>query len=443
MKGSILLLCIPVCMLLILMPVADAAAACNRTVPPGAIVTVNYPPGPYGTIYVESSPPGAVVFLNGENKGHAPVTVTGLWPGSYTISAELAGYQEFTSSTTISGPTRSSVYCPLVPDNTGNGLYIISSPANANVYIDGVLKGKTPFMLRDTSTGPHVIQLRLSGYADWKSTVEAPSGGTKTISAILSQTDTDVYQGLNVSSNPKGARVMLDGLEKGITPVTLNSIAAGIHILEIEYPGYNPWKSIVDVPETQIQEISINLTPKPGCSPGWITVSSSPGNATVTLDGNYVGLTPTNRSLNLDTIAPGEHTIVLALPGYKPYPATVTVSTNQSSTVHAALIPVLGPYAKGTLSVSSDPPGATIFVDNSSIGISPLTAIDIAAGNHVVNLQMDGYQDYSASILVTAGTTRTVSATLLPVTPLKKTPLFPLTALWALGIIGFFVLRKP
>jgi hypothetical protein len=55
---------------------------------------------------------------------------------------------------------------------------------------------------------------------------------------------------------------------------------------------------------------------------------------------------------------------------------------------------------------------------------------------------MDGYQDYSTSFLVSAGATRTVSATLLPVSTSLHSPVFPLTAFAALGIMGFFILRK-
>jgi hypothetical protein len=412
------------------------------TIVPTIVTTTYWPPGPYGTIYVESSPPGAVVYLNDENRGHAPVTITDLWPGSYTISAELAGYQKYTSETTISGPTRSSVYCQLVPDNSGNGLYVVSTPAQAKVYLDGILKGETPIMLSDSASGSHTLLVKRSGYDEWRSTVVVPEAGTKTISAILRQNDVDLSRGISVFSTPSGADVFLDGLKKGVTPVTLNNIVAGIHVLEIGYPGYTSWKSTVDVPETEIKEISINLTPKPGSSPGWITVSSNPCNALVTLDGMYVGQTPANSSLNLDTITPGEHAIGLALSGYKPYSTNTTVSPNLISAVNVTLIPVSGPLAKGALSVTSDPAGATISVDNTSLGISPLTANDIALGNHLVTITMEGYQDYSTSILVSAGTTSNVSATLLPVPPTLHSPVFSLTPLGALGIIGLLSLRK-
>ena len=415
----------------------------TRFTPVPRTVTTTYgPAGPYGTIYVESSPDGAVISLDGDYKGHAPVTITGLWPGSYNISAELAGFQEYTSIATISGPTLSVVYCPLVPDTSGNGLYILSTPAHADVYLDGVLEGATPLMQSDLANGTHIIQVRLSGYDDWKSTVEIPRNGTKTISAILIQNDTVLTQGINVSSNPDGANVLLDGLAKGLTPKTVNNIAAGIHVLEIDYPGYTSWKSAIDVPDTGIKDISVNLTPKTS-SPGWITVFSSPGNTSVTLDGSYVGRTPVNGSLNLDTILPGEHIIALDLPGYQLYSTRTNVSSRLVSSVNAVLIPVSGAFTNGSLSVTSDPAGATISVDNGSVGISPLTANGIAAGSHQVTFKMDGYQDYSTNALVNTGATSTVSAVLLPVTPSPKSASSPLSVLAVLGVIGFFVLRKP
>jgi hypothetical protein len=305
-----------------------------------------------------------------------------------------------------------------------------------------VVKGKTPLMLRGTANGSHSIKMELSGYADWESSVEASPGGTRTVSAILKETGTDLNQGLSISSNPGGAKIILDGLEKGVTPKILNTIAPGIHILEIEYAGYNSWKSTIDVPETNIKAISINLTPNPARAPGWISVFSNPANASITLDGNYVGRTSAGSSLNLDTRPPGDYSLVLALPGYKLYSTRVTVSPNNVTTVNATLVPVSGPFAKGALSVTTDPAGATIFVDNESVGVSPFAADDITAGNHQITIRMKGYQDYSTSILVTAGATRTVSATLLRGNSSLHSPVFPLTALAALGIVGFFTLRK-
>jgi hypothetical protein len=446
MKRPIVLLCIAVCLLLVTLPVASAKVTPTMTCPgkvvPGIVTTVTEVPGPYGTIYVESSPPGAVVSVNGENYGRSPATITDLWPGSYTVTAEMAGYQKYTTVTTISGRTRTAVYCTLIPETSGTGLYIISTPAGANVNIDGVSKGITPVLLRDIVAGNHTLQITLSGYPEWKSTVEAPTGGIRTVTAILKETGTDLNPGLNISSNPQGATIKLDSLEKGVTPKILNNIAPGIHILEMAYTGYTPWKSTIDVPETGIREITINLTPNPANAPGWITVVSDPDNASVTLDGNYVGRTSAGSCLNLDARPPGEYALVLSLPGYTSYSTRVTVMPNNVSAVNVTLVPVSGSSAKGALSVTSQPDGATVLLDNESIGTTPFSSDDIPAGNHRVTVRLNGYQDYSSGILVTPGTPRNVSAALQRSNSSLYAPLFPLTTLAGLGIAGLFALRK-
>lgn len=415
----------------------------SQTVNPRTITTTHGPSGPYGTIYIESSPSGAVISLNDENRGHAPVTITGLWPGSYTITAELAGYQKYTTATTISGSTRSSVFCQMVPDKSGKGLYIVSDPDRAKVYLDGILKGETPLLLSDIASGSHTLQVRRAEYDEWTTSVWVPDSGIKTISAVLTKNNTDLPQGISVSSVPSGADVLLDGLKKGVTPIILKNLAAGIHVVEIAYPGYISWKSTVDVPETEIKNLAINLSPKAGKSPGSIMVTSDPFNALVTLDGTYVGETPANSSLNLQTVTPGEHTLGLALSGYKPYSTKITVSQNQVSMVNITLIPVLDPLAKGTLFVTSDPAGALVTIDNAVLGNSPLTLNDIAVGNHLITITMEGYEDYSTSILITRGTTSNLSAPLLRLPATLHSPAAPLTALGALGILGFLAGRKP
>src|SRR5512137_232686 len=43
------------------------------------------PPVRYGSISVESSPNGADIYFDGNYRGHAPLTISDVWPGTYTI----------------------------------------------------------------------------------------------------------------------------------------------------------------------------------------------------------------------------------------------------------------------------------------------------------------------------------------------------------------------
>jgi hypothetical protein len=431
MKKTFLLLCLSVCLFAFLQPVADAACSGGTTI---FVTQTAGPPGPYGTISVESSPPGAHIYLNGQTQGLSPVTISSLWPGNYEITAKMSGYQTFTTITTISGATRSSIFCRLVPDTPGGGgLVITSSPEKATVFLDGMEKGVTPLSLNNPEAGSHSIRLRLSGYEIWETTVNTREGVPTIVTATLNEKEINTDQGITITSVPSGATVTLDGLAKGFTPVSLHALAPGIHVIQLDRTGYRTWKSAVDVPETGVREIPVTLVPDSG-SPGWISVASTPGNATITLDGNYAGTTPAGGPVILAGIPAGEHRILLELAGYLPYTATAQVEPNQSSPVAAVLVSS-GP-AKGSLSVTSEPAGAEIFIDNRPVGISPYTADGLPAGNHLVVLRLAGFENYSASVPVPAGSTGTVSAGLVPASAPQQSAPLPETAVAALVIIG-------
>lgn len=328
------------------------------------------PPVNYGSIYVESSPSGASIYFNGNYRGSAPLTINEVWPGSYSIQAELNGYHTYATTTSVSSGTRSTVYCSLSPMTTYGSLYILSDPTNAKVVLDGVYRGNTPITLNNIASTTHIVELDHAGYYDWKSTVDVPAGGTKTVSGTLN-------------------------------PVPMSNV-------------------------------------------GWVYVSSSPGGASVTLDGTNYGQTPGSGSLKLNNIGIGYHTVALTLSGYTPYTTQVNVHANTVSEVSALLKPVSPKSGVGELSVSSTPSGANVFVDNNFLGITPLTLKDIPVGSHVVAIKLTGYQDYETTTTVNAGATSTVSAGLskvVPTTP-QKSGTIPVIACGALLVIALLSVKK-
>ena len=349
------------------MPIAGATKVVYATLNP---IPTPVPPVNYGSIYVESSPSGASIYFNGNYRGSAPLTINEVWPGSYSIQAELNGYHTYTTTTTVSSGTRSTVYCSLSPMATYGSLYILSDPTNAKVVLDGVYRGNTPITLNNLASTTHIVELDHAGYYDWKSTVDVPAGGTKTVSGTLN-------------------------------PVPVSNV-------------------------------------------GWVYVSSSPGGASVTLDGTNYGLTPGSGSLKLNNIGIGYHTVALTLSGYTPYTTQVNVNANTVSEVSALLKPVSPKPGVGELSISSTPAGANVFVDNNFLGITPLTLKDIPVGSHVVTIKLTGYQDYETTTTVNAGATSTVSAGLskvVPTTP-QKSGTIPVIACGALLVIALFFVKK-
>jgi hypothetical protein len=77
----------------------------------------------------------------------------------------------------------------------------------------------------------------------------------------------------------------------------------------------------------------------------------------------------------------------------------------------------------GTLSVASTPPVADVYLDNAYKGLTQVSINAIPNGNHVLLIKLDGYQDYSRTVVV-MGDTQTITAALVP----KPTPTTMATA---------------
>src|SRR6185503_18186206 len=82
-------------------------------------------------------------------------------------------------------------------------------------------------------------------------------------------------------------------------------------------------------------------------------------------------------------------------------PAATTPATTPAATPEAA--PKLG-----TLVIESDVPETSVFIDRVFLGMAPVTAKDIAPGQHRLNMSVTGYEGVSETIDVEPGT-RTIS----------------------------------
>jgi hypothetical protein len=71
-----------------------------------------------GSLYVTSVPTGADLFVDGSGRGTTPRTVSGLSPGSHTVKVSKAGYQDYTTTVTISDSVTTNLDVPLTFVNT-------------------------------------------------------------------------------------------------------------------------------------------------------------------------------------------------------------------------------------------------------------------------------------------------------------------------------------
>ena len=115
----------------------------------------------------------------------------------------------------------------------GHGFISVSSiPSGARVYIDGVYKGTTPLFI-SVEEGRHTIKLTKEYYYDVEESVFVKIGEITYVSKTLKG-----YGSIRVDSLPSGAKVYLDGVYKGKTPLFLSKVIEGSHTIKLAKSGY-------------------------------------------------------------------------------------------------------------------------------------------------------------------------------------------------------------
>jgi hypothetical protein len=150
-----------------------------------------------------------------------------------------------------------------------------------------------------------------------------------------------------------------------------------------------------------------------GGAPGKLLVRSSPAGARVTINGRVRGRTPLIlRDLPLRVL-----TVTLTQTGYRPSEQRVALSAARpTATVEAKLIAESGETGSsattGSLYVESRPSSARVFVDNRSIGSTPVSIPDLSPGYHRVRLELAGFTSWVTMAEVKVGARTRVSASL-------------------------------
>ncbi len=141
---------------------------------------------------------------------------------------------------------------------------------------------------------------------------------------------------------------------------------------------------------------------------GSISVSvlpSSLSNVSVYVDGSYKGTAP----CTVNNLKQGNHTVRVSKFGYSDDSASVYVSSGRTSYV-TLQIPVAS-IAVETLNVS----GASVYVDGSYKGTTPLTVRDLAPGTHNLKIEKTHYQTITESIYLPRDTITTVTRSMIKI----------------------------
>jgi len=300
------------------------------------------------------------------------------------------------------------------PAPTGTGYFLIESdPSGAQVIFDDRFIGVTPvtYPVVVTSNPPHTITIAASGYYPYTTRYTVNPQPGETIRAYADLEPSQLFGTLVITSVPAGALITVDGGKGQQAPWTYQDIRAGSHLVQAFLSGYEPYVTITDVPPGGTITVEAKL--KPLSDVGTMQVKSSPGGADVYVDGIYRGSTATT----VGNLAAGSHFTLLKLVGYQDWSGLVTVRPGQVTILDIPLQVQTG-MNTGFIHIESTPSGASVSVDGVYQGVTqsgnPLDLTGISPGEHVLTLRLENYQDYTTRVLVQAGKTASVRASMVP-----------------------------
>lgn len=264
-------------------------------------------------------------------------------------------------------------------------LNINSNPPGAQVLVDGQTTGVTPIMLT-LKAGNHNVELR--GAGDPRTVPVTITAGTQVSQYIELPKGVTAFGQLQVSTQPAGAQVTVDGIPRGKAPVLVESLAAGEHSVAIDPEGANVKQTVtVEAGVTAALVVPLSAAESTPAS-GWISVAA-PVELQIFENKRLIGTSQSDRLM----VTSGRHDIEMvneAL-GYRQV-RTIQVPPGR-------VTPLKVEWPKGTIAINALP-WADVWIDGERVGETPIGNLSLPIGPHEIVFRHPelGEQRYATTV---------------------------------------------
>lgn len=334
-----------------------------------------------------SQPEGASVIVDGSTRGVTPLTLFDLKSGaSHHVRFELKNHDpedQFFNLSEGAYLTQNAVLAPI------RGLVLVTTePAGCNISLDGRSLGETPRLLTKLEAGiTYRLLLQKPGFQPRTLEVK-PVGRTPLVKHEVLILDSGIVQ---ITTDPTDAEVIVNGITRGKTPLTVRDIPKGRATVTLRRPGYKDESRELSLSAGDSQNLFVKMEGIPGS----IAVSSVPEGARFYLNGEFRG----KGAMKIANLAPGTYKVRAEMDNFGTVEREVTVGFGAAVSEEFRLESTLG-----WLEVRTIPVGAVVLVDGRTCGTtksedpkakaSDVLRVDgIAEGEHTVTVRAKGYAE--------------------------------------------------
>ncbi|MEJ8566369.1 PEGA domain-containing protein [Elongatibacter sediminis] len=344
-------------------------------------------------VYIEVEPGFAKVHVSGGLRLNLADRYL-LRAGSYTLRIEAPGYRGLEQNLEV-GADQNQEFTFTLDRLPGHLRVSTGAVEGAVIELDGENRGRTPVLIRDVPAGDYPIRLVAERYLAWEGEVSVEGLDREQVLEVSLQ---PAWADLTFVSRPEDAEVLVDDEAVGRTPVTA-AVLQGVRRLRVHRPGFKPWLNEVDVDAGVPMEFAdIVLEPADAI----VHLASSPSRASVTVNGEYRGVTPLEVAVTPDR----DVRVRLFRQGYRSASRTLQVASGDERRLQIDLEAERVPVA-----FRITPADAELYIDGRRIENSA-ESLQLPTRPHRVEIRRSGYVDYATTLTPHSGMPQRLQVTL-------------------------------
>ena len=331
-------------------PAADEAPSLEVETPPSHVA-----PSPFAAPVAIMPPPVT------ERPKPAVPNVKGPTTRGASVAGRARRWTQAAAAIVVGAVLVSGVRAFYLRATTPGTLRLESTPKGSQVLVDGTERGTTPLTL-ELPAGKHVVELHRNG-ATRQFTLDIGAG--ENVDRRVDWSGVKPVGSLAVASQPPGARVIVDGKFRGVTPMTISDLAIGSHAVVLDGKEGS-------VRRTVMIKAGSEETLDESIFSGWIAVFA-PFELKITEGKHFVGTTESGKII----MPAGRHELLLtnAALGYR---ETRVLDVNPGQTTSLTI-----EAAEGIVRINA-PAGTEVSIDGQRVGITPLGDLHVAIGSREI-----------------------------------------------------------
>ncbi|MEZ7831544.1 MAG: PEGA domain-containing protein, partial [Gammaproteobacteria bacterium] len=314
--------------------------------------------------------------------------------GSYQLTLKNEGYHD-TVTRLLVNREQSQTHSFVMRKLPGIISFDSTNILEARIRIDGVDIGQTPLVNVEVEPGEHQLSISKDRYIDFGETIDIEG---RAVEQNFSVSLEPAWATVSLTTTPSGADVLVDGEFIGSTPINAE-IIQGQRDLVLKLAGHKAWQEEFDVLAGEDFSVPlVELEP----ADGLLFIQSNPTAVSVTIGGEFKGLTPLEVAL-----PPSQnHELTFFKNGYNSSSLSIQTQANEERELNIDLEPILM-----TVSVMAQPDDAELYVDGEFRGAANQT-IELMAASQQIEIRKAGFIPYSTEFTSRPGLEQIISVSL-------------------------------